>query len=65
MTIQFTGEISRFDLLSFAIRIPTTALVGYYGPNLTLTFSVNGTGVPSKNPWFNMYILNICIYVGS
>ena len=27
-----------------------TALVNYYGPNLTLTFSVNGTRVPSKNP---------------
>ena len=38
---------------SFAITIPTTALVGYYGPNLTLTFSVNGTKVPSKNPWFS------------
>ena len=37
----FPGEINRFDLLSFAIRIPTTALVGYYRPNLILTFSVN------------------------
>ena len=52
-SFQFTGEITRFDLLSFAIRISTTALVGYYGLNLTLTFSVNGTGVPSKSPWLS------------
>ena len=52
-SFQITGEITRFDLLSFAIRIPTTALVGYYGHDLTLTFSVNGTEVPSKNPWFS------------
>ena len=26
---QINGEITRFDLLSFAIRIPTTALAGY------------------------------------
>ena len=45
-SFQLTGEITRFDLLSFAIRILTTALVGYYGPHLTLTFSVNGNAVP-------------------
>ena len=52
-SFQITGESTRFDLLSFAIRIPTTALASYYGHDLTLTFSVNGTGVPSKNPWFS------------
>ena len=36
-SFQFTGEITRFDLFSFAMRIPTTALAGYYGPDLILT----------------------------
>ena len=50
---SFHSTLIWFDLLSFSMRIPTTALVGYNGPDLTLTFYVNRTEVPSKNPWFS------------
>ena len=56
-SFQFTGEIIRFVLPNFAIQesLQQHQVVtrGPTQPTL-LTFSVNGTGVPSKNPWFSV-----------